>query len=203
MLETPLPLREYCLEFLRESISVTCFSKDNQSIDDKNDLINEQKFKNNLNINKNNGNNVVINGNLTEELLESLSANNQLTDEVLLMSIFDSDCTQLRHVRIPDASQLTTKGLRALKTHRINELEVCGLIKCTINELIGCLGEWSLLRLRYLNVAHSSFTSSNKVSAYRLFFIDSFIVLLVLICFFLFRFLGFSLCVFMLFVEFA
>jgi Zyg-11 family protein len=206
MLDSPLPLREYCLEYLRESLSVTCCLKDNQlinqTIDENNININNDSknflnnsFNNNfnkilINNNSNNGlnhkkNELLINGNLTEELLEKLSANNQLTDNVLLMSIFDSEVTQLRSVRIPDASHMTTRGLRALKTHRINELEVCGLVKCTINELIGCLGEWSLMRLKSLNVSYSSFTSSNKVSILHFFcfvfiFILDFIFYLIL-----------------------
>jgi len=134
MSSSTLSLRQICLQFLRENISVIYGPKD-----------------------------IVINGDVTEELLESISVYNQLTDEVLLMWIFNSKNTQLRRVRIHNASKLTTIGLKALKTHLINELKVCGLIECTVDQLISCLCEWSLLKLKYLNVSHSLLTNSDMV----------------------------------------
>lgn len=66
-----------------------------------------------------------------------------------------------RRVSIPDASNLSTRGLRVLKAHKIAELETCGL-KVTVNDLISCLGEWTLQNLRSLNVAHSAFMDGPK-----------------------------------------
>lgn len=140
MFVSPKTLREFCLQFLRQQI---------------NEEVDEDEVCGHTS--------TAVNGHLVEELLESLSANCQLTDETLLRPIFDSKSTQLKSVRIPDGSRLTARGLRTLRGHRIEELLVNGLQKCTINELIGCLGEHSLQRLRSLNVSQSSFTASNKV----------------------------------------
>lgn len=148
MYDSPLSLRDYCLDNLRESISCICEAQAQDEC---------EVSRNSLRIN--------IAGSISEELLTSLAEKRQLNDDVLLM--FDSGSTQLKHVRIPNAGDLTTKGLRVLKSHKISDLEVTGLSKVTINELIGCLGEWTLHNLRYLNVSYSSFTSSNKVSWFK------------------------------------
>lgn len=103
---------------------------------------------------------------VSEDLLTAFSEGKKLTDDIMT-HLFQSSTTQLRRVCIPDASQLTTKGLRVLRGHKIRELEVIGLTKVTINELIGCLGEWSLANLRLLNVSRSTFTSTHKVSISR------------------------------------
>lgn len=66
-----------------------------------------------------------------------------------------------RRVKITDARELTLRGLKVLKPHKITELETIGL-KVTVNDLIGCLGEWTLQNLRSLNVAHSAFMDGPK-----------------------------------------
>jgi Zyg-11 family protein len=63
---------------------------------------------------------------------------------------------------IPDASLLTKRGLRVLRGHKIKHLEVIGLTKATINELIGCLGEYTLNNISFLSVSRSYFTSSAR-----------------------------------------
>ena len=65
-------------------------------------------------------------------------------------------------MRLKDASKLSVKGLRTLKGHKIIELEALGLTHATVTDLIGCLGEWSLMNLRILNVTNSTFMDSNK-----------------------------------------
>ena len=107
-----------------------------------------------------------LSANVAEELLHRLSSDHLLTDDLLLHPLFDSSRTQLTCVRIPDASQLSLRGLRALRGHRLTELSVTAVKKCTINELLGCLGEHSLQRLRALSVSFCSFTASQtKVSS--------------------------------------
>ncbi|RZF46386.1 hypothetical protein LSTR_LSTR007919 [Laodelphax striatellus] len=96
---------------------------------------------------------------ISEHLLTTLCAKGKLTD--FEMTLFDVGTTSLRRVVMPDASRLTTKGLRMLKGHKIEDLEACGL-KVTVNDLIGCLGEWTLQNLRSLNVARSTFTEGSK-----------------------------------------
>ena len=66
----------------------------------------------------------------------------------MVLSLFDSETTRLRHVRLKDASKLSIKGLKTLKGHKIVELEAQGLTKATVTDLISCLGEWSLQNLR-------------------------------------------------------
>lgn len=124
-----------------------------------------------------------LTSNISEQLLTSLSTDGKLTD-TLMLNVFESDNCRLESVKIPDASHLTKKGLRVLKKHNISHLEVVGLTKATINELIGCLGyvwlilkglkcllhvisfyrEYSLNHLMTLNVSRSTFTSSARVS---------------------------------------
>lgn len=61
-----------------------------------------------------------------------------------------------RHVKLKDASNLTVKGLNVLKQHKVVDLEVNDM-KIAPDELIACLGEWSLQNLRTLNVARGRF----------------------------------------------
>ena len=65
-------------------------------------------------------------------------------------------CNIDRHVQLRNARDLTTRGLRVLKGHKISDLEATGM-KITVNDLIGCLGEWTLQNLRSLNVTGSTF----------------------------------------------
>jgi Zyg-11 family protein len=94
---------------------------------------------------------------LSEKLLETLCEKGKLTDET--MTLFDPNVMNLRQVCIRDA-QLSTKGLRTLKQHKISDLEITGLKSTTINDVIGCLGEWTLTNLRSLNVSNSTFLNS-------------------------------------------
>ncbi|KAK2191886.1 hypothetical protein NP493_43g02052 [Ridgeia piscesae] len=59
---------------------------------------------------------------------------------------------------------LTMKGMRMLRAHNLIELEAIGLKNMTVNDLIGCLGEWSLANLHMLNVSSSTFVNSAKFS---------------------------------------
>lgn len=67
----------------------------------------------------------------------------------------------IRHVQLRNARMLTTRGLRVLKGHKISNLEATGM-KVTVNDLIGCLGEWTLQNLRSLNVARSTFMDGSR-----------------------------------------
>lgn len=96
-----------------------------------------------------------------EVLLTSLSEEGRLTDN-LISGIFHPDNCRLDSVKIPDSSLLTKRGLRVLRGHKIKHLEVIGLTKATINELIGCLGEYTLNNISFLSVSRSYFTSSAR-----------------------------------------
>ncbi|CAG5084820.1 Similar to Zyg11b: Protein zyg-11 homolog B (Mus musculus) [Cotesia congregata] len=100
---------------------------------------------------------------ISEQLLASLCEKKALSD--LTITLFDSKTTILRHVRLKDASRLSVKGLKVLKQHKIIDLEVNGL-RITINDLIGCLGQWSLNNLRSLSVVKGSFIDCSRVCVF-------------------------------------
>ncbi|XP_021927398.1 protein zyg-11 homolog B-like isoform X2 [Zootermopsis nevadensis] len=77
------------------------------------------------------------------------------------MTLFDSSTSRLRHVQLRNARMLTARGLRVLKGHKILHLEATGM-KVTVNDLIGCLGEWTMQNLRSLNVARSTFMDGSR-----------------------------------------
>lgn len=97
--------------------------------------------------------------NLSDELLSTLSDKGKLNDESL--SLFDPNVSDLRHVSIHNA-HVTSRGLRILKGHRISKLEVTGIKEVTVNDIIGCLGEWTLSNLRILNVSRNTFLNNSK-----------------------------------------
>ncbi|CAG2103128.1 unnamed protein product [Medioppia subpectinata] len=134
MFVSPKTLREYCFDFLRLSLECAVTSSPASPA-------------------------LPLSAALVEELLQTLSEHH-LTDDVLLQPLFAS--TPLSRVCIEDASLLTTRSLRSLRSHALKELRVSRLSKCTINELIGCLGDQSLQRLRLLDVSRSAFTSANQ-----------------------------------------
>ena len=88
---------------------------------------------------------------LAESLLERLGAEDRLTDEV--MTLFESRSTHLKSARLRGAAGLTAAGLRSLRGHRLAELEVEGLSKATVTDLVGCLGDWTVRNLRALRVS--------------------------------------------------
>lgn len=61
-----------------------------------------------------------------------------------------------------DASTLSAKGLSVLKQHKVIDLIVNGL-KITVNDLISCLGDWSIQNLRSLSVAKGSFMDFSRL----------------------------------------
>lgn len=97
---------------------------------------------------------------LSEQLLIKLCEKNKMDD--LVLSLFSSECTRLKHVKLKNASSLSIRGLKTLKGHKILDLEVIGLTRATVTDLISCLGEWSLQNLRLLNVANSTFMDNKK-----------------------------------------
>ncbi|XP_020298380.1 protein zyg-11 homolog B-like isoform X2 [Pseudomyrmex gracilis] len=96
---------------------------------------------------------------VSEQLLSNLCEKKTLSD--LTITLFDSKTTRLRHVRLKDASTLSAKGLSILKQHKVVNLIVNGL-KITVNDLISCLGDWSIQNLRSLSVAKGSFMDFSR-----------------------------------------
>ncbi|XP_012216425.1 protein zyg-11 homolog B-like isoform X2 [Linepithema humile] len=96
---------------------------------------------------------------VSEQLLSNLCEKKTLSD--LTITLFDAKTTRLRHVRLKDASTLSAKGLSVLKQHKVVDLIVNGL-KITVNDLISCLGDWSIQNLRSLSVAKGSFMDFSR-----------------------------------------
>ena len=147
MYESPISLQDVCLEYICENIEVLCGMQ--HCLDSGQTSM---QFR---------SDDVFFHSHLSDALLASLCEKQKLTDET--MALFDVNVAQLKRVRIKDV-QLTTKGLRMLKGHKLTELEAIGLQEITVNELIGCLGEWSLANLRTLNVTNCLFMNSAKFS---------------------------------------
>lgn len=144
MYDTPISLQECCIDFICDNLVSL---SDIPTTENKH---NKLVFKDT---------DVCFHSDLSEQLLTSLSDKGKLNDDTL--GQFDANNTTLRRVTIRDA-QLTTKGLRVLRSHKISELEITGLKGVTVNDLIGCLGEWTLSNLRVLNVANNTFLNNAK-----------------------------------------
>jgi len=146
LIDNPILLQEACIDYICDNLESICRS----TISPKDGECRLQ-FKEEE---------VFFHTELSEHLLIKLCEKNKMDDMVL--SLFDSETTRLRHVRLKDASKLSIKGLKTLKGHKIVELEAQGLTKATVTDLISCLGEWSLQNLRLLNVSNSTFMDANK-----------------------------------------
>ena len=144
MYDTPISLQECCLDFICDNLAALCDVQSSETIPNK--LV----FKDSE---------VCFHTDLSEQLLVTLCEKRKLNDETL--ALFDSQSTPLRRVSIHNA-QLTLKGLRVLKTHRISDLEITGLKGVTVNDVIGCLGEWTLSNLRTLNVSNNTFLNNAR-----------------------------------------
>lgn len=145
MYDTPSSLQDCCVDYICDNIKNLCQVQPGVEKSHKKLVFKDPD--------------VCFHGKLSEQILQTLCERGKLTDETL--SLFDPSVTSLKRVSIRD-TQLTTKGLRALKAHKISELEVTGLKSVTVNDLIGCLGEWTLSNLRMLNVSNSTFISNAK-----------------------------------------
>ena len=146
MYENPQSLQDCCVGYICANIDVLCEVQTNLD-DAKTQLL----FKNP---------DVFFHNNISDQILQTLSENKSVTDETL--SLFKPDVMCLKHVRLKDASNVSVKGLRSLRPHKITELEAVGLKNVTVNDLIGCLGEWTLSNLYALNVANSTFVNNSK-----------------------------------------
>lgn len=169
MYDSPSSLQEVCVDFICENWEALCetteCSSNRKPVSVSEDVENNVEQKQQKQSTSNGlrlifkDSEVYFHSEISENILTTLCTKGKLTD--LTMTLFDVSTTRLRRVSVPDASNLTTRGLRILKAHKIAELEMCGL-KVTVNDLIGCLGEWTLQNLRSLNVAHSAFMDGPK-----------------------------------------
>ncbi|BFY99650.1 hypothetical protein BsWGS_02689 [Bradybaena similaris] len=147
MYDTPVSLQNYCVDFICENLTALCEVQPAPTADSKQS---KMIFKDP---------DSCFHANLSDQLLSTLSEKGKLNDETL--SLFDPNVTALRHVSIHSAP-VTSRGLRILKGHRISQLEVTGIKDVTVNDIIGCLGEWTLSNLRILNVSKNTFLNNSK-----------------------------------------
>lgn len=147
MYESPQSLQTVCVDFICDNISAICEEQSNLEDNSVKYVFRDSE--------------IYCHSEVSEQLLEAFSRKLTITDRILLL--FDSQATRLERVRIHNAKHITTKGLRALRSHKITELEVTGLAKVTVNDLIGCLGDWTLQNLELLNVSNSTFINNEKV----------------------------------------
>lgn len=99
---------------------------------------------------------------LSEQLLNILGQKRKINDEIL--SIFNSNNTRLEKVIMPNAMNLTCRGLKTLRQHHIVDLEATQL-KVTISDLISSLSDWTIDNLRSLTVSDCTFVDSSKMAA--------------------------------------
>ena len=148
MYESPGSLQHVCLDYICDNIDELCETKANA--EDGHEVM-VYRFDD-----------IVFHANLSDLLLEYISNKNNLTDKT--MTLFSAQHANLKHVHIKNAP-LTKRGLRILKAHKIIDLDAIGLKGVTVNDLVGCLGEWTLRNLRMLNVCNSTFgVSSSSVA---------------------------------------
>ena len=98
---------------------------------------------------------------ISERLLERLCQNNSEVHPMsdFTMSLFSSDATRLRSARLTNATKLTVEGLRTLQGHKIVELEIRGLTKANITDVIDeCLGR--LYKCSFYSGSHWLLTRS-------------------------------------------
>ncbi len=146
MYESPGSLQDVCLDYISDNIEALCEVQIGME-DEQPTMV----FRTD---------DVYFHSSLSDQLLTCLSDKKKLNDEV--MTLFQSSVTALKRVRIRD-SPLTAAGLQVLQSHKITELEVVGLKEeTTVNDLVGCLGDWTINNLRVLNVANSRFMRTTK-----------------------------------------
>lgn len=144
MYESPDSLQNICVEFITQNVS-SVFSV----VADSSTL--KYVFKDSYSC---------LPSSVTELLFAALDEK-VLTDK--LLTIFDPNFTRLRQVHITDASKISSKGLRVLRSHKITELIAVKSTNITVNDIVGCLGDWTLQNLRLLNVSQSTFGNNEKV----------------------------------------
>ncbi|XP_043479584.1 protein zyg-11 homolog B-like [Leptopilina heterotoma] len=176
MFESPRSLQEVCMDFICDNILALCDVHPGETGGRPNSCSSNSSNEPSAGfLPANTSNNNITSGpstrlcfrdpdtflpeEISEQLLYSLCERKVLSD--LTITLFDAKTTRLRHVKLKNASNLSVKGLKILREHKVIDLEVKGL-KIAINDLITCLGTWSLQNLRSLSVAKGSFMDCSR-----------------------------------------
>lgn len=104
---------------------------------------------------------IYLHTSLSEQLLSIIGEKGKLSDQTL--SIFNNSNTRLEKAVLHHATNLSRKGLKALKHHHIVDLEATEL-KVTVSDLISSLSEWTIENLRSLSVSECTFLDSSKIA---------------------------------------
>ncbi|XP_047483530.1 protein zyg-11 homolog B-like [Penaeus chinensis] len=149
MVESPGTLQELVVEFIASHVKEVCTSR--VSLDDNTHRL---YFRDS---------NAFCHQKVANLLLMTMDRKGLLDD--LNMTLFDPVVLRLSQVTLHNANNVTCKGLRILKSHQIQSVEVKNLSKVSVDELISCFGEWTLNNIQALSVSGSTFTShtSNAV----------------------------------------
>lgn len=100
---------------------------------------------------------------ICEEILQIFQRKYRISDRVLNLKIFQGNINQLSTIKLHDASGLSVCGLKFLKHHNIRRLQLAHLpAKCTVNELVDCLSDWSKENMEVFSVRYCSFSKFNK-----------------------------------------
>ncbi|XP_069988161.1 protein zyg-11 homolog B-like [Penaeus vannamei] len=149
MVESPGTLQELVVEFIASHVKEVCTSR--VSLDDNTHRLYFRDC------------NAFCHQKVANLLLMTMDRKGLLDD--LNMTLFDPVVLRLSQVTLHNANNVTCKGLRILKSHQIQSVEVKNLSKVSVDELISCFGEWTLNNIHALSVSGSTFTShtSNAV----------------------------------------
>ncbi|XP_053655723.1 protein zyg-11 homolog B [Cherax quadricarinatus] len=143
MVESPGSLQELVVEFIASHVKEVCTSRFSL-----NDFTNRLYFRDS---------NAFCHQKVANLLLMTLDRKGLLDD--LNMTLFDPVVLRLSQVTLHHADNVTCKGLKILRSHQIQSVEVKNLTKVSVDELISCFGEWTMNNIQALSVSGSSFTS--------------------------------------------
>lgn len=144
MVESPASLQELVVEFIASNVDEVCTSR--FSLDDN---TNRLFFRDE---------NAFCHQNVANLLFLTLDKKGLLDD--LVLTLFDPAVLRLCQVVIHNSDNLTCKGLNVLRQHQIQSVDVKNLTKISIDELIGCFGEWTVNNIQTLALSRCTFVSS-------------------------------------------
>ncbi|KAF7283179.1 hypothetical protein GWI33_001242 [Rhynchophorus ferrugineus] len=159
MYESPISLEETCLDVMCNNIStyiepqvitkngLTTNTKGCDCFDERSDK--RYKFRDS---------DIFLINRVSERLMEKMVEKGILCDATL--NIFSELNTKLKTVKIKNC-KVTKRGLEILRQHKITDLEIVNLKNMNIEDILGCLGDWSLQNLVNANFANCTFADES------------------------------------------
>lgn len=158
MYDSPITLKEICLEFICDNILKVFelyFETDSvtqiRSFESESIVQRKLRFKDA---------DLFLFNEISESLLLKFGEKHLLSDSTL--SLFTEKNTRLRNVKIKNSKKLTFEGLKILQNHKIVYLDCVGLKSVCVNKILDCLGEWSRRNITNLNISECSFIDSSR-----------------------------------------